>query len=126
MWIKFKESYCGPLGMFPKDGEMDLPESTVKKLTEAKAAFEEVPAPWDRKKDLAAAKKAELVGKAKDAVKWLNELIARHKACIDTIRKLVEEKKSILKELPDAEKKARSACKAAGIEFKKVDVESEG
>lgn len=69
MWIEFKETYIGKLGSFPAGMRFDLPEDTLKQLAKV-AKFKPCPAPWDKNKDTAGIKKAELKAKAKDAQAW--------------------------------------------------------
>jgi len=47
MWIKMKKTYVGPMGCFPKDWVVDVPDSVIKKLP--KRSFKRCNAPWERK-----------------------------------------------------------------------------
>ena len=66
MWIKFKKTYSGPLGVFPKGTRIDLPAEKVRKL---KTKFYETSCPpWDDHLDRAAVDQAA----ARDALSKAN------------------------------------------------------
>lgn len=104
MWVKFKKTYAGPLGMFVIDTKMDLAEDVVRKLP--KGIYKPCCAPWEEHLDKAAIKKAELVAEAKQAADDAARLDAE-------ARDLHEKAEMLLPVAETMEKKYEAAKKAA-------------
>jgi len=67
MWVIFKKTYAGELGMFFAGLKYDLPESVLKLLKKARAKIKKCLAPWDEHKDAKTITKAEAKQMQSDA-----------------------------------------------------------
>jgi len=81
MYIKVLKTWCGIEGMFTKDSIREVDEAVLEKIGNEKLGdnrllYEEVPPPWEARKDEAAVKVAELqgrIGKAADELERLED-----------------------------------------------------
>jgi len=119
MWVLFKATYAGPLGLFVAGSKMDLTKEKVAALRKAIGDKNVVDtcAPWEEGVDMKAAKHNEFLRKVHQAIGTAETLINECQDRSDTIVERQEMLKQKEKDRDNAIKAAKKLAKAAGIDW---------
>lgn len=123
MWILFKKTYSGPLGVFEAGSKKDLPKDTVKKLP--RRFYIKTCAPWDEYKDKDTAEMTRLGSELQRATQTAKNMRQCQLDCKTQIEQLKAKDIACDETAQEAEKLAEQLQKklnklAAEIEDKKA------
>jgi hypothetical protein len=119
MWVKFKITYAGPLGLFTAGTKMDLTKEKIAAIRK-KIGDENVVdtcAPWDEGVDMKAAKHNAFLEKVHNAIAKAENLTDECWDIAIAIEKLQDSQEQKVKECDNAVKKAKKLAKTAGIDW---------
>jgi len=119
MWVIFKETYAGTLGMFVKGQKIDLPKEKVAAIRKAIGDKNviDICAPWEEKTDRNAIKHNEFLVKVHAVTKKAESLMAECEQLVNSIKELNLQLISKQKDTKNAIDKAKKLTKTAGIDW---------
>jgi hypothetical protein len=119
MWVQFKITYTGPLGMFIEGQKMDLPKekvAAIRKVIGDKNVVDTC-APWEEHVDKKAVEHNELLTKAKAAITRAKMIATDIERLTDSIKTGQQQLAKLQKEQNTTINNAKKLAKAAGIDW---------